>query len=344
MKLWTKCFCIILLGLSILISSCIFKPTPTVQSYYLYAGNWDYDEVFVIDTENNTVVDTLDGFGHVWDVAITPGGNKLYVCTREGMYNALGAVYSVDLKTKEKNIILDESADVYISTNGIPLIVAYIPHDSTCQVGFIDTLTDEIDFFDSLDIVDLAINYQTIVFDPDEPVFYAWSNERRLFAYDYNREEIIRNYSSESLSKNMVISKDGNYLYFPYKALDIEKDSIVATWDGKKGALALNPNGDYLYLTDYGYPFSTHLSPPSGQIKVFQTSINSEAYIIDVNDAAKHYYPHLDRIIIYPDGNKAYVSSPGEIFVIDLNSKQVTDVINAGESDVWIKSLVIGKK
>lgn len=344
MKLWNKCFCIFLLVLSVLLISCIFKPIPDSKSYYLYAGNWDYDEVFVIDTEDNAVIDTLDGFGHVWDIAITPGGSKLYVCTREGMYNAPGAVFSVDLKTKTKNIIINKSADVYISPNGVPLIVARIPHDSLCQVGFIDTLTNEIDYFDSLNIVDLAINYQTIVFDPDEPVFYAWTNERKLFAYDYDRKEIIRNYISESLSKNMVISKDGDYIYYSYKTLDIEKDSIIATREGYiVGSLDLSPNGEKLYLTDTGYIGSLDYYP-SGTVKIFDLYDNIENGIIDINDASDYRNTPTDRMNITDDGLKAFISAPREIFIVDLETNDIIDVIKFEVGNIWLKPIVIGKK
>ena len=44
------------------------------QPYYLYAGNWGLDQVFVIDTENNSVVDTLKGFGSVINVLCTKSG------------------------------------------------------------------------------------------------------------------------------------------------------------------------------------------------------------------------------------------------------------------------------
>ena len=225
---------IVLFSIIILFNACIFKPNNSNEFYYLYVGNWDNDEVFIIDTEDNSVIDTLDGFEHVWDLSITPGGSKLYVCTREGMYNQPGALFSVDLQSKTKNIILNSAADVFISPSGTPLVIAHIPNDTMAQVGFIDTLTDQISFIDSLNILDQSINYQNLVFDPIEPIFYAWTNQHYLFGYNYNCEGIVHLFNSESVSEEMIISKDGKYIYFPDKTLDIVKDSIIATWKAEK--------------------------------------------------------------------------------------------------------------
>jgi DNA-binding beta-propeller fold protein YncE len=344
MKLWTKSFCIIISGLSILISSCIFKPTPAVQSYYLYAGNWDYDEVFIIDTEDNVVVDTLEGFGHVWDIAVTPGGNRLYVCTREGMYNAPGAIYSVDLITKEKNIIQNSAADVYISPSGMPLVIAHIPNDTLAQVGFIDTLTDQISFIDSLNISDYAVNYQKLVFHPNDSLFYTWTNEQRLFAYNYQRKEIVKKYNSESLSKNMEISSDGSFIYFAYKTLDVLKDSIIAIRDGYyEGSIALSHCEEKIYLTDTGYPGFLDYHP-SGTVRIFESLGSIESGVIDINNDSKYRNTPTDRMKILKNGQKAYIGTPKEIFEVNLVNNEVIDVIKFDDGRVWLKPLVIGEK
>lgn len=54
--------------------------------YNLYVGNWGSNEVYIVDTNSNTMVDTLRGFDYyIWDLAITLSGAKLYVSTKGGL-------------------------------------------------------------------------------------------------------------------------------------------------------------------------------------------------------------------------------------------------------------------
>ncbi|MCL4511423.1 MAG: hypothetical protein M1470_10185 [Bacteroidetes bacterium] len=338
--------------LSLLLASCkdngtgpIIQPT---QSYYLYAGNCGYDQVYVIDTDDDSVVDTLHGFGSVWDVTATKSGKKLYVTTRQGPVNWPGAVYSVDPVTKSKKQILAKAADIYLEPNGTPIIIASTPYDTVRQVGTIDTVTDAISFFDTLNILDTGHNYESLVFDPVRKIFYSWTNRSHLFAYDYQSKKIIRYYNSVGFPLiNMVISQDGKYIYFANgPVIDVARDSIVgeipAYNESTLGSLALGMNGQYLYLTDPGKPFL--LEPvPSGKIRIFQTSTNSPIGFIDVNNASGQANTMTDRIVISADGGKAYVSGNFlDIFVIDLAANSAVDVIKFEPRNVRIQSLALG--
>lgn len=97
------------------------------KGYNLYFGNWGSDEIFVLDTDSNVVVDTLKGFSSVWDMAVTKSGQKLYVSTREGPVNFPGKVYSVDLFSKEVKRISDKVSDVYTTPDGTIFIISKQP-------------------------------------------------------------------------------------------------------------------------------------------------------------------------------------------------------------------------
>lgn len=319
----------------------------TTQSYYLYAANYSFDQVFVIDTSNNAIVDTLHGFGSVWDITATRSGRKLYVTTRQGPVNWPGAVYSVDPVTKSKRQILAKAADIYLEPWGVPLIVISTPYDSMRQLGTIDTLTDAISIFDTLNILDSGHNYEALVFDPKSTILYTWTNHGRLFSYDYGTKRIGRYYNSVGFPLlNMAISTDGRHIYFANgPVLDVTRDSVVdeipAYNESTLGSLALSPDGQYLYLTDPGKPLLPE-PVPSGKIRVFQTNTNSPIGFIDVNEAAGQANTMTDRMIIGSNGRKAYVSGGfSDVFEIDLESNQVIGIVKFGESNMWIQSLAL---
>jgi len=235
-------------------------PTPPEikTGYYVYVGNeaiWAGAGVYVIDTDSHAVVDSIDGFPYsVYQLAITKGGSKLYVCTCDGPVNSPGNVYSVDLMTKEIKLILERSANVYTAPSGLVLIILKeTPYTDPRHIGTIDTLTDEIHFFDVLDLWDEKENDQSVVFDPRRPIFYAPDKGLLLLAYDYERMEIIRRYQTRAVFLRMVISPDGKTLYVAGgPVFDLEADSTIVEGIGEnfQGSLALSNDGEYLYITD----------------------------------------------------------------------------------------------
>ncbi len=311
-------------------------------------GNLGYDQVFVVDLANDSIVDTLTGFGSVIDVRTTRSGKKLYVTTRQGLVNSPGAVFVVDLFTKSKKVILEKAADVYLEPTGIPLIVASTPYDTMRQIGTIDTVTDVISFFDTLDILDTGHNYEALVFDPVRPILYTWTSRNQLFCYDYQQKQMVRYYKSVGFPVlNMIMSQRGDFIYFANgPVLDVANDAPAGWIPGNNestlGSLALSPDGGQLYLTDPGKPMM--LEPmPSGKINIFQTSTNDLIGSIDVNKASGQAYTMTNRIVIAPDGARAYVSGNfGDVFVIDLAFRMVVHVISFGNRNVWIESIALG--
>ena len=321
---------------------------PNSKGYNLYVGNWGFDEVFVIDTDSNAVVDTLRGFGSVWDLAVTKSGKKLYISTREGPVNFPGKVYSVDLQTRHIKLILDKVADVYVVPNGIVIIISKDPFQLPRQIGTIDTLSDAITFFDTLDVRDAGVNYQSVVLDRTFPLFYAVNNALQLFAYDYEQRKVVRVFENLFGPKlHMVLSPDGKFLYAAGgPVFDLERDAAIAGVGGNHlGSLALSADGGYLYITDPG----GYLLPepvPSGKVFIFQTSTNTYNGEIDVQKAVPFGHGwQTDRIVLMPDGRTAYVSNWLDlIFVIDLQQREVVKLIQLGPTGVQAVPMVVGLK
>ncbi len=344
-----KYLLILSLFIALMIYGCCFFPEINYSTYkHLYAGNVVSDEIYIIDLKNNTIVDTLTGFRNVNSITATKSGEKLYVSTIYGGINRTHAIYSVDLHTKNTNKIIDKESDVFISPSGLPFIIASTPHDSIRAVGIIDTITDEITFIDSLDIWSTRLGPQTLAFDPNEKVFYTWSNDLQFFSYNYEEKRIVKKYTSAyPYLINFIISKDGRYLYFSNgPVVDVLCDSIVgyipANSPNNIGRLALSPDGEYLYLTDPGIPLNPEILG-SGEIKIFETNTITNVGSINVNDASGKIYTMTEGIVINKTGSKAYVSGNyHDIYVIDLRSNKVKDVIDFEEFGVYVKSLALG--
>jgi len=124
----------------------------------LFVGSYGFDYVYMVDCSTNTVIDTLRGFESIYDITASKGGQKLYVCARQGLLNTPGKVFVTDLRTKQNKVIHEQSSDVYIAPDGTPIIIASEPRNPIRRVGIIDTLSDQITFIDSLDIQDLGLN------------------------------------------------------------------------------------------------------------------------------------------------------------------------------------------
>ena len=298
-----------------------------IQKYYLYVGNWGFDQVYVVDTDSNTVVDTLRGFGSVWDLATTVDGTKLYVCARMGGPNAPGSVYSVDIRRKVSKQIHPKVADVYVTPQGTVVIISRDPYQPMRPIGTIDPATDAITFFDTLDIRDTGHNDQGVVFSRNKPLLYGINNGGQLFAYDYDSKETKKIYNNLNENLRMALSPDGKLIFVSGGDIfDLERDSTVGFVGGNKlGSVTLNPSGEYLYVTD---PGGYLIDPiPSGKVFIFDTKTKSYSGYVDVKKSSPISY-QTDRIVLTPDGKTAYVSNwLDRIFVIDLQASEVTKMI-----------------
>jgi len=318
---------------------------PPKKSYFLYIGNGGH-EVFVVDTEDNAVVDTLSGFANeVWGLAVTKSGARLYVCTREGLINSPGKVFSVDLYTKGVSLIWTGSAaDVFVAPDGKVFFFTYPPHSNLAYIGMIDTLSDVITFIDTLDVPDRGYNSQLIAFDKTRPLMYGWSNKGQLFCYNYATRTVVKTYHDPFGPSHMLLSPDGSILYCPEGAFDLQADSAIPFTGAVTnflGYVALSPDGEYLYVTDPG-DYMRGLIQPSGKVYIFRTSTNSCIGYIDVNRATGQAHTLTDQIVITPDGKTAYVSGWLErVFVIDLQLREVIKIIQLGPQ---ISPMVLGVK
>ncbi|MDI6767048.1 MAG: hypothetical protein QME52_09530 [Bacteroidota bacterium] len=324
----------------------------SIVSYYLYVGNDEGNDIFIIDTDNNTVVDTIRGFSNgVTGFVVTSSGKKMYVSKSEILGNnytryVTPRLYSVDLPSKRINILQEKSSDVYLTPRGEVLVITH-DHDLG-YIGLIDTLTDVITFFDTINIRDDSRkNLQGVAFNRIYPVLYGISKDSTLFAYDYNLREVVYEYKSIKAHnfKHMIVSPDNKHIYIAEgPVLNLERDTIVGLIEGPvTGWLALSLDGKQIYLTDI-WPFIGHDFFPSGKVYILNTGSDPEIIgEIDITPLSTNGPPPTyDIVILPPDGKVAYVSGGlSSIYVIDVMERKPLKRI--GLSRITFP-LAIGKK
>jgi DNA-binding beta-propeller fold protein YncE len=350
------------------LASCdVFDSGEEASGYYLYLGNWSYDEVFVVDVRTNRTVKTLEGFDSVWTLALSDDGRTLYVGTQRSRLKRdsngrlipnstfmTGALYAVDTHSWRKRKLLDKPVDVYAGPPGRIAFVEFTFGEAGQPVGLVDTRTNAVTFLDTLNVIEggtIGLRPQGLVFHPSQPIFYTVSTEHRLIAYDYARGAVAHIYESTGplINLNMAISHDGHSMYIAGgPVLDLEQD-VVTGWVGGNlsASVALSPSGDSLYVTDPGGGLNIEIIP-SEKIFIFDT--RSYRYVgevgIDVDKAAFSLAGILtDTIVLSPDGRTAYVSDFGAlVFVIDVAAEKVVDVIQPRERAIHLRPLAMGAK
>lgn len=311
------------------------------SSLYLCGGG--YDRIYVVDTDSDAVIDTLTGFGSIGKIAPLKGGSKVYVMTRTSPHNGQGVLYAWTRETRQIKPVLNKSADIWIRPDGIPLLIVSTPYDSIRQIAWIDTISDAVTVTDSIDIMD-AWFYQSVVFGSNDSTLFAWTNQNKLFQYNYYSKEILRQYTSvEFPSINIFKSPRGDRIYVAGgPCIQVSNDSIVGWLPGNNiGSIAVSSEGNRVYLTDPGNPSNMNIMP-SGEVTVFDSSLNMPISSIDINVASGLAYTMTDQILIMPDGEKAYVTDRyADVFVIDLTRNQVSNVIRFVPHNIMLSSMAI---
>ncbi|MCH7529158.1 MAG: hypothetical protein IH972_06370, partial [Candidatus Marinimicrobia bacterium] len=63
---------LLLLGVSFCGKDPLKPPAEQKKSYVLYVGNWFGDEVTIVSTDSNSVIDTIQGFDeNIWELSVT---------------------------------------------------------------------------------------------------------------------------------------------------------------------------------------------------------------------------------------------------------------------------------
>lgn len=319
------------------------------SGYYLYVCNANGNEIFIIDTDSNIVVDTIYGLDkYICDIAVSRDGRQIFVATQGSYQSIEPKIYSVDVMTKKVQHLINKACNLFDSPDGSIFLITSPTANGKNFIGQMYPHSNTIIFFDTINVqIDVTTNRQSVVFDWNKHIFYGINNDNQLFKYNYCKKNIERVYNNLQgyYALNMMLSVDGRYIYVAGGSIfDLERDSIIGFLGGNHlGSLALSYTGEFLYITDPGHYI--HEPMPSGEVAIFNTRFKKYDGTIDVKPAAQPYdcCPITDRIIIMPfDIKIAYVSGWSEyVYILDLITNRVIGRIDL---DGFTYPMAIGKK
>ena len=301
--------------------------------HYLYISDLGYDEVHVFNPADTAIVETLRGFGSVWNLAASPDGRTIYVGTRENYLSANGALFAVVAGSWKREVVLEAPADVFTAPGHPAVAVAVTPGEPGRPVALIGPRSSDVRLIDTLDVLEsTGFDYQSLVLHPERPVFLTLDSAHRLFAYDYERGEVVRTYSLQlnEYFTHLALSEDGRLLFVAGgPVLDLERDTIVGFTGGNPiGSLALVPGQQKLYVTDPGAYLRIDV-PLTGKIDVYNTSTYEPMGEIDVMEV--YPYPtkqRTDQVVLADGGGTAYVSNwRNVLYVIDTATDVATGAL-----------------
>lgn len=335
----------------ILIASCC-DDCPTcpgsTQPYrgYLYAADYENGWIYQIDTENDSLIDSVNYFN----------GQKYYTGTvsvsSDGRYFA--AAYSLTLYTESMltTVIYDAQTLNMITELPYSYNSVFIPNQNL-YLGF---MQDSVHIYSTPDFTrihsDTITSYAFPVLDESENRVYLHGiqtpdrlDSTYIAAYDYVQRKVVDTWFLRDSQDSLMIilqfdvNRDENLLYCTggsdvsglYLACyDLnERETIFREpITSRYGSMRLSPDGAEVYMTDPGQPF-INLIP--GIIFVYNAQSGNyvdgiSLYGLDENPAVALF---ATPIIFTPTGEKAYVGSgrtekdSGTISVIDTKDKMI---------------------
>lgn len=346
----------LLIFVLIALYNCNKTPTGPVigSSPIVYAVTDQYPDgnsrIFYIDTDSDSVLDSILIPYQIYGMGISQNGYTLYIGIVGLPFNGL----EIDTRTK---------AITYFGPNtGIPvpyeqLLVNPITSD------FFEASTHQL--FYKAD--SLTPWYGPPVggrhFDTKRKLFYGplRNSPQKIGVFDYRSFRLVRIIDVVELGAaalgtgNAVVTYDGDKYYYSgfdgyygYLAgIDLRKNKIVAEYIvngiGWLGITSLNQD---IYRTDAGH-YMIFEPPASGLVQIYSPLLEGFKTPIDITKKPNPCdsivsLGRTDRIVISPDGKKAYLSmySQFSIMVIDVPTNSIKDVL-CGFG--FVNSLVVQK-
>jgi len=297
---------------------------------FLYIGNNSRREIYKIEIESHSIVDTLRGMEAGMIGAVTSiDGRKMYVSTYGGYPDV---VYVFNLETGAMAVVSHTTSHLYSSPEGDVIILTFIDSQTKTRVGTIDIQTDLITYLDTLELKYDVLPAQQCVIDGNGKYLYAETIDGKLVRYHYGVNRVERIYDGSYSLKCLALSSDGKRLYNTGgSVIDTDTGRIIGILPvSEYGHLAVSPDDRFVYLTDpTGKNGESTL--PTAKIVVYDTwslSVTTEISLMGF----VNYLTYTDEIAITGNGEKAFVSGFSDVFVIDLVERKTSAVIGFATS------------
>ncbi len=282
-----------------------------------YVANWEADNISVIQTSNNTIMETISTTTGPISLAFTPDHDYVYV-TNYGMASCNNKVTVI--QTSDNTILTT------ITVGNCPAQIAITPDG---LFGYVANY-----FSDSFSVIEISSNTVVttvamgngpmgVTITPDgQYAYFALEQAGTVQVVQTSDNTIVATIGVGSSPYRIAITPDGAYAYVTNRfsnnvSVIRTSDNTVITTIGVGGwphGIAITSNGEYAYVVNF---------LQSNSVSVIQTSTNSVVNTISVGSAPK-------AIAFTPNGEYAYVTNAGSnsVSVIEISSGTVVETIS----------------
>ena len=282
-----------------------------------YVTNWEADNISVIQTSNNTVMETVSTDTGPIGLAFTPDHKYVYV-TNYGMAACNNKVTVI--QTSDNTILTT------ITVGNCPAQIAITPDG---LYGYVANY-----FSDTFSVIDISSNTviatvtmgngpMGVSITPDgQYAYFAMEQAGTVQVVQISDNTIVATVNVGSSPYRIAITPDGAYAYVTNRfsnsvsVIQTSDNTVTATIGvgGWPHGVAITPDGEYAYVVNF---------LQSNSVSVIQISTNSVVNTISVGSAPK-------AIAFTPDGEHAYVTNAGSnsVSVIEISTGTVVETIS----------------
>lgn len=282
-----------------------------------YVANWEANNISVIQTSNNTIMETIPTTTGPIGLAFTPDHEYVYV-TNYGMGTCNNKVTVIQTS--------DNSVVTTITVGNCPAQIAITPDG---LYGYVANY-----FSDSFSVIEISSN--TVVatvtmgngpmgvsITPDgQYAYFAMEQAGSVQVVQISDNTVVATVSVGSSPYRIGITPDGAYAYVTNRfsnnvsLIRISDNTVIATIGvgGWPHGIAITSDGEYAYVANF---------LQSNSVSIIQTSTNSVVNTIPVGSSPK-------SIAFTPNGEYAYVTNAGSnsISVIEISTGTVVETIS----------------
>jgi YVTN family beta-propeller protein len=319
----------------------LLQTTFVVAEERAYVANWEADNISVIQTSNNTVMETISTDTGPIGLAFTPDHEYVYI-TNYGMATCNNKVTVI--QTSDNTILTT------ITVGNCPAQIAITPDG---LYGYVANY-----FSDSFSVIEISSNTVVatvttgngpmgVTITPDgQYAYFALEQAGTVQVVQTSDNTIVATIGVGSSPYRIAITPDGAYAYVTNRfsnnvsVIQTSNNTVIATIGvgGWPHGIAITPDGEYAYAVNFFQ---------SNSVSVIQTSTNSVVNTISVGSAPK-------AIAFTPSGEYAYVTNAGSnsVSVIQTSTGTVVETIsvntnpsgiiigNCPEGPGWIEGIV----
>ena len=264
----------------------------TPDGSYVYVANQSDGTVSVIRTSDNTVVDTISGFGSPWwGVAVTPNGGYVYVGDLDG--GTVSVIRTSDNTVTDTISVGNKPHGIAVTPNGG---YVYVADENDRTVSVIQTSDNTV-----VDTVSVGDHPRGVAVTPNGGYAYVTNGgDNTVSVIQTSDNSVVDTISVGGILWGIAVAPNGSYVYvtnsteFTVSVIQTSDNTVVdIIFVGSlPRRVAVTPDGGYVYVANLW----------DDTVSVIQTSDNSVVDTISVGDGP-------EGIAVTPDGSCVYVTN-----------------------------------